>query len=430
MATRKSSPTPLLQPFSNSEFIMDSPIVKRCAGLDIHKMIVVATIQLMLEDGSVVEETRSFGTFRKHRRQLCRWLKKHDIELVVMESTGIYWKSIYGSLEDSGLQTFVVNARHVKQVPGRKTDVQDSQWLATLGRYGLLRPSFIPPKDLRELRMLTRQRQKIQSMLSAETNRLHKALDDSGIRLGGVVSDIKGVSAQDMITGLIEGKSPEELVGFARGRLKSKVAELFDSLDEPLGERHRLLLYTIHNHMGFLAEELRHIDEYIFEAMAPYQQQWEFVQTVPGIGQIGAALLLVEIGVDMERFGSKENLASWAGMCPGNNESAGKRKSGKTRKGNRAVRRILCEAANAASKTNSQFKGKYQGLVIRRGHKRAIIAVGHKILRVVYSLLKNGRAYIDPEIDYESIVVKKNAPRWIQALKKYGHWPEAEAATA
>lgn len=409
---------------------MDSPIVKRCAGLDIHKMIVVATIQLMLEDGSVVEETKSFGTFRKHRRQLCRWLKKHDIELVVMESTGIYWKSIYGSLEESGLQTFVVNARHVKHVPGRKTDVQDSQWLATLGRYGLLRPSFIPPKDLRELRMLTRQRQKIQSMLSAETNRLHKALDDSGIRLGGVVSDIKGVSAQDMITGLIAGKSPEELVGFARGRLKSKVAELFDSLDEPLGERHRLLLYTIHHHMGFLAEELRHIDEYIFEAMAPYQQQWEFLQTVPGIDQIGAALLLVEIGVDMERFGSKENLASWAGMCPGNNESAGKRKSGKTRRGNRAVRRILCEAANAASKTNSQFKSKYQGLVIRRGHKRAIIAIGHKILRAVYSLLKNGRAYIDPEIDYESIVVKKNAPRWIQALKKYGHWPEAETATA
>jgi transposase len=409
---------------------MQTPIVKRCAGLDIHKMIVVVTIQLMLEDESVVEETRSFGTFRKNRRQLCRWLKKHDIELVVMESTGIYWKSIYGSLEDAGLQTFVVNARHVKQVPGRKTDVKDSQWLATLGRFGLLRPSFIPPKDLRELRMLTRQRQKIQSMLSAETNRLHKALDDSGIRLGGVVSDIKGVSALHMIEGLIEGKSPEELVGYARGRLKSKVAELFDSLDEPLGERHRLLLYMIHHHMGFLSEELRLIDEYIFKAMAPYQQQWEFLQTVPGIDQIGAALLLVEIGVDMERFGSKENLASWAGMCPGNNESAGKRKSGKTRKGNRAIRRILCEAANAASKTNSQFKGKYQGLVIRRGHKRAIIAVGHKILRVVYSLLKNGRAYIDPEIDYESMVVKKNAPRWIQALKKYGHWPEAETATA
>jgi len=409
---------------------MKSPIVKRCAGLDIHKMIVVATVQSTLEDDSVAEETRSFGTFRKHRRQLCRWLTKHEIELVVMESTGIYWKSIYGSLEDAGLQTFVVNARHVKQVPGRKTDVQDSQWLATLGRYGLLRPSFIPPKDLRELRMLTRQRQKLQSMLSAETNRLHKVLDDSGIRLGGVVSDIKGVSAQDMITGLIEGKPPEELVCFARGRLKSKVTELFDSLDEPLGERHRLLLHTIHHHMGFLAEELRQLDEYIFEAMAPYQQQWEFLQTVPGIDQINAALLLVEIGVDMERFGSKENLSSWAGMCPGNNESAGKRKSGKTRKGNRAIRRILCEAANAASKTNSQFKGKYKGLVIRRGHKRAIIAVGHKILRVVYSLLKNGRAYIDPEIDYESLVVKKNAPRWIQALKKYGHWPEAEIATA
>lgn len=405
-------------------------IVKRCAGLDVHKMVVVATVQVEQDDGSLLEETKSFGTFRKHRRQLCRWLKKHDSELVIMESTGIYWKSIYQSLENAKIQTFVVNARHVKQVPGRKTDVKDSQWLATLGRFGLLRPSFIPPQDLRELRMLTRQRQKLQGMLSAETNRLHKTLDDSGIRLGGVVSDINGVSAQEMISGLIAGKAPQELVCCARGRLKSKVAELFDSLDESLGERHRFLLHMIHDHIGFIKDEIRRIDEYIFEAMTPYQQQWEFLQTVPGIDKVGAAMLIVEIGVDMERFGSKENLASWAGMCPGNNESAGKRKSGKTRKGNRAIRRVLCEISNAARKTKSQFKGKYQGLVIRRGHKRAIVAVGHKILRVVYSLLKNDRAYIDPEIDYESIVVKKNAPRWIQALKKFGHWPQVDPKTA
>ena len=270
-------------------------------------------------------------------------------------------------MENAKIQTFVVNERHVKQVPGRKTDVKDSQWLATLGRFGLLRPSFIPPQDLRELRMLTRQRQKLKGMLSAETNRLHKALDDSGIRLGGVVSDINGVSAQEMIAGLIAGKAPRELVCCARGRLKSKVAELFDALDESLGERHRFLLHTIHNHIGFIKDEIRQIDEYIFEAMTPYQQQWEFLQTVPGIDKVGAAMLIVEIGVDMERFGSKENLASWAGMCPGNNESAGKRKSGKTRKGNRAIRRVLCEISNAARKTKSQFKGKYQGLVIRRG---------------------------------------------------------------
>ena len=409
---------------------MISPIVKSCAGLDVHKMLVVASIQAEQDDGSITEESRSFGTFRKHRRQLCRWLKKHEVELVIMESTGIYWKSIYQSLESAGIQIFVVNARHVKQVPGRKTDVQDSQWLATLGRLGLLRPSFIPPQDLRELRMLTRQRQKLQGMLSAETNRLHKALDDSGIRLGGVVSDINGVSAQEMIAGLIEGKSPQELVGFARGRLKSKAAELLDSLDESLGERHRFLLHMIHHHIGFIKDELRQVDEYIFEAMAPYQQQWEYLRTVPGIDKISAAMLIVEIGVDMDRFGSKENLASWAGMCPGNNESAGKRKSGKTRKGNRSVRRILCEISNAARKTKSQFRGKYQGLVIRRGHKRAVIAIGHKILRVVYSLLKNGRAYIDPDVDYESIVVERNAPRWIQALKKFGHWPKVEAKTA
>jgi transposase len=415
---------------SQKEFVMINPIVKRCAGLDVHKMIIVATVQIEQDDGSITEETKSFGTFRKHRRQLCRWMKKHEVELVIMESTGIFWKSIYESLENASIQTFVVNARHVKQVPGRKTDVKDSQWLATLGRLGLLSPSFIPPKDLRELRMLTRQRQKLKGMLSAETNRLHKVLDDSGIRLGGVVSDINGVSAQEMVQGLIEGKAPAELVTCARGRLKSKAEELLDSLDESLGERHRFLLHMIQDHIGFIREEVRHIDDYIFKAMAPYRKQWEFLQTVPGIDEMGAAMLIVEIGVDMARFGSKENLASWAGMCPGNNESAGKKKSGKTRKGNRAVRKVLCEISNAAIKTKSQFKGKYQGLVVRRGHKRAIVAVGHKILRVVFSLLKNGRAYIDPGIDYESIMVKKNAPRWIQALKKYGHWPEVATKAA
>lgn len=178
---------------------MIEPIVKRCAGLDVHKMKVTATIQLEQADGSVREKTREFGTFRKHRRQLRGWIKKHEVELVVMESTGIYWKSIYATLEAAEINTYVVNARHVKNVPGRKTDIMDSQWLASLGRFGLLRASFIPIQDLRELRLISRQRMKVQSMLSAEKNRLHKILDDAGIRLGGVVSDINGVSAKAII---------------------------------------------------------------------------------------------------------------------------------------------------------------------------------------------------------------------------------------
>lgn len=406
---------------------MIEPIVKRCAGLDVHKMQVTVTVLIEQEDGSVEEETRQYKTFRKHRRQLARWLKKLEIELAVMESTGNYWRSIHDTLDAEGIAVWVVNARHVKQVPGRKTDVADSRWLATLGRMGLIRPSFVPSKDFRELRLITRQRQKLTSSLSAEKNRLHKVLDDAGIRLGGVVSDINGMSSQAMIAGLIDGKPPSELVTYAKGRLKKKAPELLEALDEPLGERHRILLTTIQEHIRYLESRIQGLDEYLFSQLAPYQRQWEILQTLPGMDRVSAAILLVELGTDIRRFGGSSNLASWAGLCPGNNESAGKRKSGRTRRGNRAVRRVLCEAANAASKTSSQFRGKYQSLVIRRGHKRTIIAVAHKMLRVVYSMLKNDRPYHDPAVDYEALMVQKNAPRWIKALKRYGYLPCAAA---
>jgi len=403
--------------------IMLETIVKKVAGLDVHKMVIVATVLLTQEDGETRKETRKFGTFRKHRRQLARWLKRSGIELVVMESTGIFWKSIFETLETAGIKTYVVNARHVKNVPGRKTDVMDSEWLATLARAGLLKPSFIPPKDLRELRLIGRHRMKLHGMLAGEKNRLHKILDDAGIRLGGVVSDINGVSAKEMVTGLIENKPVEELVLCARGRLKAKAEELHDSLSESISERHKFLLQKIQNHIQHLEQEIWEMDDYLFAAMTPYQEQWGIMQTLPGVDKFSAAMLIIEIGTDMEQFGSSGQLASWAGMCPGNNESVGKRKSGRARKGNRSVRRVLCEVANAARKTNSQFKGKYQGLVIRRGHKRTIIAVGHKILRVIYSMLKNNQPYWDPEIDYEALTVKRNAPRWLRALTKYGYLP-------
>jgi transposase len=231
-----------------------------------------------------------------------------------------------------------------------------------------------------------------------------------------------------MIAGLIEDKTPSELVSYAKGRLKEKTPELLEALDEPLGERHRMLLSKIQEHINYLNGQIQELDEYLFEQMAPYRKQWEILQTMPGMDKTSAAILLVELGTDMNRFGGSSNLVSWAGLCPGNNESAGKRKSGRTRKGNKAIRRVLCEAANAASKTNSQFKGKYKSLVIRRGHKRSIIAVAHKMLRVIYSMLKNQQPYYDPEVDYEALVVQRNAPRWIKALKKYGYMPLAKAA--
>jgi len=392
-------------------------MVRCCAGLDVHRRQVVSTV---IREGS--KAAREYGTFHRELQELAHWLQRERVELAVMESTGIYWKAIYAALEEAGIETRVVNARHVKQVPGRKTDVQDSEWLAELARCGLLRSSFIPPRDLRELRLLTRYRRKLTGMLSAEKNRLHKVLDDAGIRLGCVVSDIDGISARAMVEALIRGGStPEQMAEKALGRLQKKRDALQLALEGEISDRHRLVLKKILLHVKWLQRQIVTIDGQIVAAMKPYQEEWKLLQTIPGFDILSAAMLLAEIGVDMGRFAGRDRLCSWAGMCPGNQESAGKRKSGRTPKGNAYVRSLLCEAANSARKTQSQFQGLYKGLVIRRGHKRAIVAVGHKILQVVYVLLSRKEPYRDPEIDYEALVVHRNAPRWLDALHKYGY---------
>jgi transposase len=244
-----------------------------------------------------------------------------------MESTGVYWKAVYEEIEDVGVKVIVVNAQHIKRVPGRKTDVADSEWLAELARCGLLRASFIPPKDLRQLRLLTRYRMKMSGYLSSEQNRLHKVLDDGGIKLGSVVSNIDGVSAQRMIQSLIEGnKPPQEIAQLAVGQLRSKEQALALSLNGRLSDRHRDLLKRISRHIQWLNAEIADIDTQVVAAMQPYQQEWQLLQTLPGIDKISAAMLLAEIGVDMSQFGNKERISAWAGMSPGNNESAGKKR--------------------------------------------------------------------------------------------------------
>ena len=392
-------------------------MVESCAGIDVHRRKVVCTI---IREGGV--QTREYPTFRRQLVELAQWLRTERVDLAVMESTGIFWKAVYAALEDFGIVGTVVNARHVKQVPGRKTDVCDAEWLAELGRCGLLRQSFIPPKDLRELRLLTRYRRKLSGILAGEKNRLHKILDDAGIRLGCVVSDIDGVSARAMVEALIEGGStPEQIAEKALGRLQKKEDELELALEGEISDRHRLVLQKILGHVKWLQRQITMIDGQIVAAMKPYQEEWKLLQTVPGLDVISAAMLIAEVGVDMTRFGSSDRLCSWAGMCPGNQESAGKRKSGRTRKANSYVRSLLCETANSARKTQSQFQGLYKGLVIRRWHKRAIVAVGHRILKVVYTLISRKEPYKDPEVDYEALVVRRNAPRWLEALQRYGY---------
>ena len=382
----------------------------------------VCTVLIEGASGEVRKVIREYSTFHDDLQKLAMWLYELHVELAVLESTGIYWKCVYAEIEELGVPCYVVNARHVKNVPGRKTDVLDSEWLAELARCGLLRPSFIPPKDFREIRMLTRYRKKLTGMQSAEKNRLHKVLESGGIKLGAVVSDIDGVSAREMIAAIIKNThTPAELTQLARGRLRSKKEELVRSFEGRLTDRHRFLLKQIQQHIQWLDSAIARIDAQVAKGMSPYDQEWELLQTHPGIDQIAAAMILAEIGVSMEAFGKKERISCWAGMSPGNNQSAKKRKSSRTLHGDKFLKSVLCEIANSARKTESQYKGKYQSLVIRRGHKRSIVAVGHKILEVIFVMLKNKVVYKDPGIDYDLLIVSRNAPRWLKALKQYGY---------
>jgi len=296
-----------------------------CVGLDVHKKVVVATMLKGGEEGGR-KTVREYRTFPGELAAMGLWLKEEGVQLAVMESSGVYWKSAYEALEALDLPVMVVNARHVKKVPGRKTDVSDSEWLAELARCGLLKGSFIPPKDLRETRLLTRYRLKMVRNLASEKNRLHKVLDDCGVRLGSVVSDIDGVSSREMIGLLIAGdRSPEEIAKAARGSLKEKTEELRLSMEAAISDRHRYLLRQIQEHIQWLQYQIADIDSRIVTALQPYRQEWQLLQTIPGMDEMSAAMLLVEIGPDMSAFRKKSHLSSWAGICPGNNAGAGKK---------------------------------------------------------------------------------------------------------
>lgn len=403
-------------------------ICKRVCGLDVHKKIIVGTILLEDATGQLTEETREFGTLPSELTKLTDWLTAHKIELTVMESTGVFWKPVYAALEEQRLKAAVVNARHIKNVPGRKTDVKDSQWIASLARCGLLKGSFIPDKVLRDLRMLTRYRIKLQRMVAQEKNRLHKILDAAGFCIGTIVSQITGMSAQAIINGLIKGETVESILVQMKGVVKKKEKQILEILAKPLGQKDRFLLQQILNHILYMEQERTLLDEQILMALEPFKEFWNILQTIPGIDKWSAAYLIAECGTDMKRFGRMDEFCAWAGMCPGNNESAGKSKSGRRRKGNPFLGFVLCEIANAAIKTKSQFNAKYKTLAIRRGHKRAVIAIGHKILRVMYRLFTTKEHYKDPGIDYQKLVVERNAPRWMKELQKYGFQGEQKRA--
>lgn len=373
-------------------------LYEQCCGLDVHKKTVVACRIVPDEQGRPRPEIRTFGTMTREILALADWLKAGGVTHVAMESTGVYWKPIYNLLEGD-FELLVVNAQHMKAVPGRKTDVKDAEWIANLLRHGLLTGSFIPDAPQRELRELTRHRQTLVEERARVANRLLKVLEEGNVKLGSVVADIQGKSARAILEAVLEGETdPVALAELAKGRLREKREALAHAVEGRLRPHQRLLVRHHLEHLDFLGEAIEEIGQEIEERLRPFEETIRRLDEIPGVNRRIAEVILAEVGGQMERFASAGHLASWAGMCPGQHESAGKRRSGKTRKGSPALRQALVEAAHGASRSKETYlQAQYRRLAARRGQKRAWMAVGHSILVIAYHLLK------DPSATYQDL---------------------------
>lgn len=361
----------------------------RCCGLDAHKKTVVACIITPEK-----KETRTFYTMTKDLLELKEWLREEGITDVAMESTGVLWKPVYNLLEDA-FKVLVVNAQHIKAVPGKKTDVKDAAWIADLLRHGLLRGSFIPDRNQRELKELVHYRRRLIQQRADEVNRIQKVLEGANIKLSAVATDITGASGRDMLEAMVRGiDDPQTLAKMARGRMRNKIPDLKEALHGLIGPHQRMLLESQLRHLTFLDEEIKRLDMEVAARMRPFEEEMQRLDDIHGIGRRAVEEILTEIGVDMTRFPDAAHLASWAKVCPGNNESAGKHKSGKTGHGNPWLRSILVQASWSAARTKGTYlSALYHRLAARRGAKRAIIAVAHAILTIIYSMLRNHTYY-------------------------------------
>ncbi len=376
-------------------------VVYECVcGLDVHSASIQACVRRM-RGGRIQQEVRTFNTMTRDILALADWLAAEGVSHVAMESTGVYWKPIYNILEGR-LETLLVNARHVKHVPGRKTDVKDCQWLAQLLQCGLLQGSFVPGRPQRELRDLTRHRAQLVGQRAAVANRIHKTLEDANIKLGVVASDILGVSGRDMLRALIAGgQTPSEMAELARRRLREKIPDLRLALQGYVTDHHRFVLEELLDQLEDLERRIERFSRRIEERSGPFAPAIQVVTGLPGFDQRSAQNVIAEIGTDMSRFPTAEHLASWTGICPGSHESGGKRKSGKSTKGSRWLRTALVQAAWAASHSqDSYFRAQFRRLVGRRGKKRALVAVAHSLLVVIYHMLRTGRPYKDLGVAY------------------------------
>ena len=366
-------------------------VIDKGFGIDVHKEMMMVTIM----GKGIKKQTREFKTFTEDLASCRQWIEEQGITQGAMESTGVYWKPVFNILTES-LQIKLVNARHIKNVPGRKTDVKDSEWICKLLLSGLLNGSFVPPELTRETRDIYRYKVKMTQAGASEKNRIQRILEDANIKLSSVVSDMSGATAIKLIDGLIAGRTDiNELVEENyHGKLKASKSDLKKAMTGRLTEHHKYMLLEIKDHIKYLEEKIKHLEQKLEDKLSAYQAEIELLDTIPGVDTEAAIGIISEIGTDMSAFANEQKFASWAGMCPGNNESAGKKKSSRITHGNKTLKALLVQIAWAATRTKGTYlRAKYDSLVGRRGKKRALIAVGHKILCSIYHILKNKEAY-------------------------------------
>lgn len=374
--------------------------IEKCAGLDVHSETIVACVIKGNHEDEMYIETETFPTLTKDLFRLLKWLEGHEVTHIAMESTGVYWKPVFNILEDF-FDITLANAQRIKNVPGRKTDVSDAEWIAKLLRHGLIEKSFVPPVNIRELRDLTRLRKKWISHLVSEKNRIQKVLECSNVKLSTVISDVFGVSGRKLLNRLIEQGYVDEtdVEKDIHGKLIPKKQWITDSLFGTINEHQIFLIRQSWQHIQYLETLISEIEERVDQLLQNYQEELQLLITIPGISKDTAAVIIAEIGVEMEQFPTSQHLASWAGVSPGNHESAGKRKSTRTVKGNPHIKSAMCEAAWAVSRSRNRWlANKYWSLAARRGKKKALVAISHRMLRVIYSMLLNKEPYKEPQM--------------------------------
>jgi transposase len=407
-------------------------VYQNVAGLDVHKKILVAAIIVRLVDGSWRTEKRTFGTMTADLLALSDWLLTQGVTHVAMESTGEYWKPVFNILENN-FEVFVVNAQHISKVPGRKTDQSDAEWIAELMQYGLLKASFIPPEGQRELRELTRYRSSFVRERATLVNRVQKVLESANIKLASVATDVMGVSGRAMLEAIVAGNaSPEQMAELAKGRMRDKREQLAKALQGRVKAHHRFVLTELLCQIDSLEETIARFDQEIEAYCRPFEEAVVLLDTIPGVARETAEIIVAEIGTDMSRFPTADHLASWAGVAPGNNESAGKRRSGKTRKGNKPLRAALTQAAQAASRTRGTYlSAQYHRLAGRRGKKKAIGAVAHSILIIAYHIIQRNEPYRDLGADYfDKRRPEATVKRLVKRLEQLGYQVALEQTLA